>query len=65
MGNKLLYEEKMLREPSSSISNNQDVQSGGAKVNPRKAKLKYFDPAVFPTLSYGIVCQSGGDISPR
>ena len=51
--------------PSSYISINQDAQSKGMEVNRWKAKSKYSNPSVFPTLSHGIVFQSGGKINPR
>ena len=55
MGKKTVDAEKTLMGPSSPISNNQDAQSRGMKVNPWQANSKYSDPAVFPYLLHGIV----------
>ena len=41
------------------------TRSTGEKINPRQTKLRYSKPAVFPSLSHGIVCHSRGDINPR
>ena len=35
------------------------------KVNHQKSKSRYYEPAVFPRLSHGIVCQSRREIPPR
>ena len=50
---------------SASLWRSQDAQSRKKKVNPRQAKSTYSVPAVFNTLSYGLVYQSGREIPPR